>query len=261
MYVDGDRERIPYEGDAYINQLGHYGVDRDYQLARHSLEYLIRRPTWPTEWILHCVPMAWADYRYTGDTALLAAYYDGLRHKVLLPLAREDGLISTATGLVTKELQAAIHLADGPRDLVDWPARSPGCADGERDGHQMLPINTVINAFHQWNLALFSRISGVLGRTEEQRWFADRAERVAQRLQELLYDRSRGCFVDGEGSTHASQHASLFPAAMGLVPAGEEARVAEFLTGRAIGYTLNRSDWRVRSPRALALCAAIYACL
>jgi CubicO group peptidase (beta-lactamase class C family) len=29
----------------------------------------------------------------------------------------------------------------------------------------------------------------------------------------------------------------------------------------AIGYTLNRSDWRVRSPRALALCAEIYACL
>jgi CubicO group peptidase (beta-lactamase class C family) len=28
-----------------------------------------------------------------------------------------------------------------------------------------------------------------------------------------------------------------------------------------IGYTLNRSDWRVRSPRALALCAAIYSCL
>lgn len=26
----------------------------------------------------------------------------------------------------------------------------------------------------------------------------------------------------------------------------------------AIGYTLNRSDWRVRSPRALALCAAVY---
>jgi len=29
----------------------------------------------------------------------------------------------------------------------------------------------------------------------------------------------------------------------------------------AIGYTLNRSDWRVRSPRALALCAAIYECV
>lgn len=29
----------------------------------------------------------------------------------------------------------------------------------------------------------------------------------------------------------------------------------------AIGYTLNRSDWHVRSPRALALCAAVYRCV
>lgn len=29
----------------------------------------------------------------------------------------------------------------------------------------------------------------------------------------------------------------------------------------AIGYVMNRSDWRVRSPRALALCRALYACV
>lgn len=29
----------------------------------------------------------------------------------------------------------------------------------------------------------------------------------------------------------------------------------------AIGYVMNRSDWRVRSPRALALCRTLYACL
>jgi CubicO group peptidase (beta-lactamase class C family) len=28
----------------------------------------------------------------------------------------------------------------------------------------------------------------------------------------------------------------------------------------AIGYVMNRSDWRVRSPRALALCKALYRC-
>lgn len=28
----------------------------------------------------------------------------------------------------------------------------------------------------------------------------------------------------------------------------------------ALGYTMNRLDWRVRSPRAVALCAALYAC-
>ncbi len=30
--------------------------------------------------------------------------------------------------------------------------------------------------------------------------------------------------------------------------------------GLAIGYVLNKLDWRVRSPRALALCRALYAC-
>ena len=30
LYVDGDRERIPYEADALINQLSHYCVDREY---------------------------------------------------------------------------------------------------------------------------------------------------------------------------------------------------------------------------------------
>jgi hypothetical protein len=28
----------------------------------------------------------------------------------------------------------------------------------------------------------------------------------------------------------------------------------------ALGYVMNRMDWRVRSPRAVALCHALYAC-
>ena len=67
VYLDGDRERIPYEGDALLNQLSHYAVDREYTLARFSLEYMIFHPTWPTEWNLQIVQMAWYDYLYTGD--------------------------------------------------------------------------------------------------------------------------------------------------------------------------------------------------
>ena len=98
VYVDGDRERIPYEADAYINQLCHYCVDREYTMARYTHEYLITHATWPTEWILHSVLMAWADYLYTGDTDSLSRFYDDLKAKTLLALAREDGLISTQTG-------------------------------------------------------------------------------------------------------------------------------------------------------------------
>jgi len=34
IYVDGDRERIPYEADALINQLCHYSVDREFSIAQ-----------------------------------------------------------------------------------------------------------------------------------------------------------------------------------------------------------------------------------
>ncbi|HTG55197.1 MAG TPA: hypothetical protein VL943_02930, partial [Niabella sp.] len=58
-YVDGDRERIPYEADALINQLGHYYTDREFSMARHSNEYLIYNATWPAEWNLQILIMAW----------------------------------------------------------------------------------------------------------------------------------------------------------------------------------------------------------
>ena len=67
VYIDGDRERIPYEADAYINQLSHYCVDDEYSIARRTNEYFIDHPTWPTEWILHTVLLFYNDYLYTGN--------------------------------------------------------------------------------------------------------------------------------------------------------------------------------------------------
>ncbi len=62
IYVDGDRERIPYEADAYINQLAHYGTDLEFSMARYSVDYLMEWPTWPTEWIMQSILMLWYDY-------------------------------------------------------------------------------------------------------------------------------------------------------------------------------------------------------
>lgn len=234
MYVDGDRERIPYEADAYINQLCHYGVDAEYELARHTLEYLLFNPTWPTEWALHFVPMAWADYQYTGRTDLLAEYYDILRTKALLPLARADGLISTETGLVTPELVEKLFL-DGCReplrDLIDWP---PGSftegGTGERDNYDMAAaVKTVVNAFHAWNLRLLARLAAVIQRPADAAWYRDRYRQVVASLHRVCFNPERRIFVDGEGSTHASLHANMMPAAFGLVPAGHEGGVLAFM--------------------------------
>ncbi|HBE43792.1 MAG TPA: acetylglucosamine-6-sulfatase, partial [Bacteroidales bacterium] len=141
IYIDGDRERIPYEADAYINQLGHYYTDREYSMGRISNEYFIKHPTWPTEWILHTVLMFWNDYMFTGNTESLRKYYKELKHKTLTSIAREDGLITSKN--VTDEIMADIgfsNVKERIRDIVDWPPAQKDTGwklagpNGERDG-------------------------------------------------------------------------------------------------------------------------------
>lgn len=84
LYIDGDRERTPYEADAYINQLGHYCVDNEYSLARNTNEYFINHPTWPTEWILQTVLLFYNDYLYTGNIESISKNYEALKSKTLI---------------------------------------------------------------------------------------------------------------------------------------------------------------------------------
>lgn len=232
LYVDGNRERLPYEADAYINQLGHYSVDADYSLARYTNAYLLRNPSWPTEWLFHNHLLAWADYEYTADDAYLAAHYDELVHFLLLPLAREDGLISTRTGLVTAEFMAELGLTLGPEDIVDWPA-------GERDSYDMsVQYSTVVNLFHWRSLDIMSNVAAVLGKERDESEYRQRADRVRRAIVDRMFDPLRGVFVDGEGSTHSSLHANMFALAFGVVPEGYRSRVVDFTKSRGMATSV-----------------------
>jgi alpha-L-rhamnosidase len=215
-YVDGDRERIPYEADVYINQLSHYAVDREFSLARRTHEYLLRNPTWPTEWKQHSILVAWADYEATGDARSLERCYGILRdEKLLLQHARADGLLDS------REL----------RDIVDWPV-------GERDDYDFRPINTVVNAFHYRTLVLMARIAGVLGRGEDAADFDHKAGVVAKAFNAVLWDDRAGLYIDGEGSRHASIHANLFALAFDLVPAERRHSVVAELKRRGMACSV-----------------------
>jgi len=237
VYVDGDRERIPYEADAYINQLCHYSVDREYTMARYTHEYLMMHPTWPTEWILHSVLMAWADWMYTGDTDSIERHYDDLKAKTLLALAREDGLISTQTGLVTDAVLRSIHFKGKLRDIVDWPhGNILGLQGGygETDDFEFKPVNTVVNAFHYRALVLMSDMAKAVGRTQDADEFSQAAAGVKRSFNDRLLDKTRGIYVDGEGSRHSALHANMFPLAFGLAPAEHVRPVAEFVKSRGM---------------------------
>jgi hypothetical protein len=215
VYVDGDRERIPYEADAYLNQLSHYATDRDVQMARDTFDRLMSHPTWPTEWAFHMVFMAHADWMHTGDAGWLASRYDALTPKLLLQRARADGL------LVSSESQRARE------DIVDWPA-------GERDEYVFTPVNTVVNAFHLRALARMADLAGALQRDAEAAEYRQRERSARQAFQRALFDPVRGLYRDGEGTEHASLHANLFPLAFGLVPPEHAEAVAAWLAGRGM---------------------------
>jgi alpha-L-rhamnosidase len=216
VYLDGDRERIPYEGDAYIQQLGHYSLDRDYALARFSLEYLLDHPTEYTEWQQHTVALAWNDWMYTGNTEALTHAYSKLQTQHTF----EDRL--TASGLID---------TSGLEDLVDWPA-------AERDGYELLPINTVVNAFFYRTMQQMADIAAALGKVDDATRYRRLADDARAGLQREVFDSTTGLYVDGVGSTHSSLHANMLPLAMGLVPDDALHRVVEFVKSRGMACSV-----------------------
>ena len=218
LYVDGDRERIPYEADAYINQLGHYAIDADCRMARATLGYLLDHPTGPTEWRQHAIMMAWADWMAGGDLASLGGFYPRLgQHGLFAGRVRADGLLSSPTD----------RLVFNYTDIIDWPP-------GDRDGFEFRPANAVANAFYYRNLTEMSEMAGALGRQEESARYLAMARRVKAAYREKFLSRDTGLFVDGEGSRHSSLHANAFAAAFGLAEEGEMPRVADYLASRGM---------------------------
>lgn len=243
IYVDGDRERIPYEADALVNQLSHYTTDREYTTARRSIAHLIEHPTWPTEWILITPRMAWLDYLYTADRRMLERYYTDLAAKTLAPLRDERGLISTRTGLVSDSVKRSVHFRGRTlRDIVDWPQSGAAGIEkesaGEADGHEMCEVNTVVNAYHYDALHMMSLVAGALGREADSIRFSRMAAQTARSIDSLLWDSQRGAYTDGLGSQHCSQHSSMFPVAFGMVPQDRVQRVAAYVQSRGMACSV-----------------------
>ncbi len=248
VYVDGDRERIPYEADAVINQLCHYAVDREFSMARYSHEYLIHSATWPAEWIMQSVIMAWNDYLYTGNKQSLKRFYTDLKAKTLLGLKDTNGLISTRTGKQTPELLASIHFrGKALRDIVDWPQSGilglGKSEPGETDGYVFTDYNTVVNAYHYNALTLMSRIARVVGHDTDQLFYTREAARVKKQINTSLLDTKKGYYKDGIDTGHCSLAANMFPMAFGIVPSKNYASVRDFIRSRGLACSVYGSQF------------------
>lgn len=239
LYVDGDRERIPYEADALINQLSHYVIDTSgYAIARHTIDYLMTHPSWPTEWHLQMHQLVWNDYIYTGNKELIKKYYSLLARKTLMAFETEEGIISTIakpqdTAFLRSIFYTTFDGKEGLRDIVDWPQKGnikdePNYK-GEADGFEFCSLNSVVNAYYYQSLKLMASFAKILGKKEDEVFYMGKAEKVRAAIKRYFFDEQTRLFVDGNTSKHSSLHANAFALAFGLVDHDDKETIIQFL--------------------------------
>lgn len=253
LYLDGDRERIPYEADALINQLSHYVIDTNaYSMARNTIEYLMTNPAWPTEWHLQMHQMVWNDYVYTGNTSIIRKHYDLLAKKTLMAYEFKEGLISTTGKPQSTEFLRSIHYTtfdgkEGLRDITDWPQKGnvPGEPDytGEADGFVFCELNSVVNAFYYQSLILMKKFAEVLDKKEDVLFYETKALQVKKSFRKYFWDPENKIIVDGTCSKHSSLHANAFALAFGLTEENERENIVNHLRAKGMACSVYGSQF------------------
>ena len=188
MFIDGERERLPYEGDTYINQLGWFCCCVDSQIPRRTIEHLFEYHTWPFEWFL-LMPQIVKDYMlYSGDIDFFKQWEKSLEDCLLSDFLDSDGLLAEHEN--TKRI----------RTIVDWPV-------GERDNYELGDLNLVSNCYYYNALNVMAELSG-------ESEYLERAIAVKTAIRRKFM--KDGVFVDSFGSSHTALHSSLFALHFGL---------------------------------------------
>ncbi|MCW3839871.1 glycoside hydrolase family 78 protein [Micromonospora yasonensis] len=227
LYVDSwTREREPYEADSYLQMMANFFTSSDPSLGNYSIDYLLTRRTWPTEWPMYMILAMHDSYQQTGDVAQLERGYDQLRDK--LPVQ----WIEDSTGLIRKNTGSDGCGSRTDCDIVDWPA-------SERDGFVFRPYNTVINAIGYRSFMDMADIAKALGRDDDAASFTATGERIRSAMNELMWDDEKGAYRDGLNADrtpveHWAVHASVFASAFGVPDTDQAARAADYIGSRGM---------------------------
>ncbi|MBN1361248.1 MAG: family 78 glycoside hydrolase catalytic domain [Sedimentisphaerales bacterium] len=151
----------------------------------------------------------WDYYLRSGNTRFLRANYEKLR-KVAEYV---DAYRSETTGLIRNLAGGSGQYRYG---IIDWPAQM-------RYGYDMsVESRTVIDAYAYADFDIIARIADVLGHTADRDTYQANAQAMKNAINALLLSADGvyidGLNADGSQSPHVSQHANIFPLAMGIVP-------------------------------------------
>ena len=118
---------------------------------------------------------------------------------------------------------------------INW---KDGPEKGERDGYEMVAVNTVVNCFFYENMVIMGELARSLKKSADADYFDYMASKVKLAINAKLFDEKRGIYIDGEGSTHAALHANMMPLAFDLVPPEHINSVVAFVKSRGMACSV-----------------------
>ncbi len=210
VYIDGNREKTPYEGDTYITMLTHFASDTNPPIALYSQQYLLANHTWPWEYKIISVLTGWELYMKTGNLPELQTNYSALTK-----------CIDTLDTLMCSTVLC------NDSGLVDWPAVM-------RDSFVFTKGNVVTSSWCYKGLTTMARVSGVCGHATDSITYMTHAAAVLKMITDSLYVKSKGVYRDGLGTQHVSLHGNLYPLSFGVVPDSLQGAVTTYLKSRGM---------------------------
>ncbi len=127
---------------------------------------------------------------------------------------------------------------------MDWPPAQEDTGwklatkEGERDGFEFKPVNTVINSFYYKNMVIMAEFASLLHKTDEEMDFRLRAAKVKKSMNEKLFNQEGGYYQDGVGTEHGSLHANMMVLAFDIVPEEYKRRVADYIKTRGMACSV-----------------------
>jgi alpha-L-rhamnosidase len=211
-------ERTPCMMDSAVVEeaaIHNFDMLRYYRKWLGDIEDSLTNPDWSGD----KVTLPWHLYWYYGDAEALRTHYDAMRDYIEHLAAKwPEGIVTEGFG--------------------DW------CAPNE-DGWEAYfrEVEIVNTALYFKHASVVSEAAGVLGRSEEQRRYAELADSVRRAFRERFYD-GDGAYGSG------SQTAQLLPLALGLTPEDDVPAVVGRLTD-AIAAKGNHLDTGIYGTRYL----------
>mgnify|MGYP000085478773 CR=1 FL=1 len=179
----------------------------------------------------------WNYYLESGDREFLATNYAKFKDIADYVYRYQN----ESTGLITNLEGGSGSYNYG---IVDWPATM-------RFGYDMTAARTVINGWAYADFNVITNIAQTLGNGTDRDTYRVRAEELKAAMNKQLIN-DAGCYVDGlnsrgEPSSHVSQHANMFPLALGIVPKEHLEKVINEVKKQQMSVGMVTLPWLIRA--------------